>query len=134
MDPDTRNVLTAELWRSVAWAGLALVGWAFLIGESPRLDATLLNTLGLPFLTWAFLTVGSIGLRLWTERGLTLRSRAGLSVALTLGMIVSGFGVVYAVTVLGRSLLVVGTLYLTTTLGTILWVAVFRPGRAEVTV
>jgi hypothetical protein len=135
MNQETRRILTAELWRSVAWAGFALVGWAFLIGESARLEATLLNTLGLPFLTWAFLTVGIVGFRLRTDRTLSVRSKEAMAVIVVLGLIAGGFGAVFAVTVLGRSLLVVGLPYLGTTVGTVLWLryAVFRPGRLGVT-
>ncbi|MEF8782175.1 MAG: hypothetical protein V5A39_14195 [Haloarculaceae archaeon] len=134
MNQETRRILTAELWRSVAWAGFALVSWAFLVGESARLEATLLNTLGLPFLTWAFLTVGIVGFRLRTDRTLSVRSKEGMSVLVALGVIVAGFGAVFAVTVLGRSLLVVGALYLATAGGTALWLryTVFRSGRAGI--
>lgn len=134
MKRETRRILTAELWRSVAWAGLALVGWAFLIGESARLEATLLNTLGLPFLTWALLTVGAVGLRLRTDRTLSVRSKEGLCLLVALGLIVGGFGAVFAVTLMGRSLPVVISLYLGTAGTTALWLrfAVFRSGRTRV--
>jgi hypothetical protein len=130
MDEQTRGILTTELWRSVAWAGLGLVGWAFVIGES-ALEATTLTTLGLPFLTWALLTGGAVGLRLRTSRKLRLRSKTGLTLGFVLALVVGGFGAVYTVAVIGRSALLVGSLYLAVTAGTALWLGFVALGREE---
>lgn len=97
------QILREELWRSVAWAGLGLVGWAFIVTSTARLDATVWTVIGLPVLTWAALTVGMIGLRLVTGSALQVRTTEGLHIVLLEGFIVTGFIIVYLVTVEGWS-------------------------------
>ncbi len=50
MSAKSRHIINEELWRSVVWAGLGLVGWAILISEFAWLDGTLLTVFGLPIL------------------------------------------------------------------------------------
>jgi hypothetical protein len=131
MRQETRRILSRELWRSVAWAGLALVGWGFLVGESSRMPATLLTTLGLPFLTWILVTCGVLGVRLGRIRGLGVRSRVGLALCIVGSLAAGGILAVLAVSVAGQSLLLVGSAYLAVTAGTVLWVVSSdRSGRS----
>jgi peptidoglycan/LPS O-acetylase OafA/YrhL len=125
MRRETRRVLTAELWRSVVWAGLALVGWGFLAGESAAVPTTLPTTVGLPLFTWLLVTCGAVGVRLWRSRGHRLRSRAGRWLGAVGTLAAGGILAVCAVSVLDRSPLVVGSLYLAVALGAALWLAVF---------
>ena len=62
MSDELRRILHEELWRSVAWAGLGLVGWAWILTSTGQLDATVWTVVGLPVLTWATLTAGMVGL------------------------------------------------------------------------
>jgi peptidoglycan/LPS O-acetylase OafA/YrhL len=121
MRQETRRILARELWRSVVWAGLALVSWGFLVGESTLIPRTLLTTLGLPFLTWVVVTCGAVGVCLLRTRGLRLRSRAGRTLCAILALAAGGFLVVFTVTFAGQSLLFVGPAYLAVTAGTALW-------------
>lgn len=103
MSNKLRRILREELWRSVAWAGLGLVGWAWIITSTGRLDATIWTAVGLPVLTWATLTVGMVGLRLITGSELQVQTKEGLHIVLLEGIIVTGFFVVYLVAVEGWS-------------------------------
>ena len=110
MTPQLRRIIREELWRSIAWIGLGLVGWALVIAEVAWLDATALTVFGLPVLTWAALTVGMIRLRLITGSDLQVQTREGLHIVLLEGIIITGFLVVYLVAVEGWSpLLTVGS-------------------------
>lgn len=111
MVPNIGRILREELLRSIAWAGLGLVGWAILITESAQLDATALTVLGLPFLTWALLTSVMISIRLITGKELKITAREGILVSVALGVILGGFGLVYLVAVRDQSLVVLGALY-----------------------
>jgi hypothetical protein len=121
MRQETRRILVRELWRSVVWAGLALVSWGFLVGESTLVPRTLLTTLGLPLLTWVVLTSGAVGVRLRRAGGLRARSQACLALCAVLSLAAGGFLAVFAVTFAGQSLLLVGPAYLAVTAGTALW-------------
>ena len=109
MSNGLRRILREELWRSVVWAGLGLVGWGWIISSTGQIDATVWTVVGLPVLTWATLTIGMIGLRLITGSDLQVRTKEGLHIVLLEGIIVTGFLVVYLVAVAGWSpLLTVG--------------------------
>jgi len=103
MSYELRRILREELWRSVAWAGLGLFGWALIITSTGQLDATVWTVVGLPVLTWATLTVGMIGLRLITGSDLQVQTREGLHIVLLEGIIITGFLIVYLVAVAGWS-------------------------------
>ena len=121
MPSPTGQIVREELWRSVAWAGLGLVGWAILISEFSQLPATPLTAFGLPVLTWAFLTLATIAVRLLTGRQLQVRSRAGLALVAAVAVAGGGFAAVYAVVGLGYPLLWVGLLYGAVALLTLAW-------------
>ena len=68
MTPQRRQLVREELLRSIAWFGLAIVGWPLAISAVQWLDATPSTVFGLPVLTWASLTAGVIGYRLLSGR------------------------------------------------------------------
>lgn len=120
MNPELRGIVREELLRSIAWLGLGIVGWPILITEVAWLDATALTVFGLPVLTWAVLTVASVGVRVLTGADASVRSSAGLSVFLVLGVLFGGVGAVYLV-VRGYSALAVTAGYVTVTAVAVLW-------------
>ena len=120
MNIETRQIITEELWRSVAWAGLGLVGWPILISEFAWLDMTVLTVLGLPILTWAGLTGGLIGVRLITEDELQVQSQRGVILSVIVGIILGGVAAVFLVTQ-GYSALLVGSIYVAIAAVTALW-------------
>jgi hypothetical protein len=121
MKSELRRITREELLRSIAWAGLGLVGWPILISEFAWLDATLFTVLGLPVLTWGFLTAAMIGIRVWTDTDLRVRSAAGFSVALAAGILLAGLGSLYLVAAQGYSAVWVGAGYVGVTAITIVW-------------
>ena len=121
MVPNIGRIVREELLRSIAWAGLGLFGWAILITESARLEATVLTVLGLPVLTWALVTASMIGIRFSTGAELTVQSKDGILAAVVLGVILGGFGVVYLVTIRDQPLVVLGGLYGTIVVLTLGW-------------
>lgn len=112
MSTEFRQLLREELWRSIAWAALALTGWAFIITENSQLEATVWTVLGFPLVTWAFLTVGTITLRLLTGSSLQVRTTDGLHLAFLLSILGGGFAVFYLIAVDGYSAVVYGGGYL----------------------
>ncbi|MBZ6495527.1 hypothetical protein [Natrinema longum] len=120
MNPETRRIVTEELWRSVVWAGLGLVGWAIIVSEFAWVDGTLVTVFGLPILTWAVLTGGMIGVRLRTEGELQVGSQAGIVLSVIVGILLGGVAAIFLVT-RGYSALWVGSVYVVTALATALW-------------
>ncbi len=114
MSTEFRQLLREELWRSIAWAALALTGWAFIITETSHIEATVWTVLGFPLVTWAVLTVGTITLRLLTGSSLQVRTTDGLHLAFLLGILGGGFAVFYLIAVDGYSEVVYGGGYLGT--------------------
>lgn len=109
--PQVRRVIAEELWRSVAWAGFSLFGWAIIISVSDQLAATVWTVLGVPLLTWASLTVAMIGLRLATSRELQVQHREGLHIVTLGGVVFGGFWALFLIFALGHSPLRVLGLY-----------------------
>jgi len=121
MSSQRRRIIREELLRSIAWIGLGIVGWSIVIPEVPWLDTTVLTVFGLPVLTWALLTASLIGVRTATSTELQVRTPAGLSISLVLGIMVGGVGAVYLATVGGYSIVWVTTAYVSVTIGTLIW-------------
>lgn len=121
MNPELRGIVREELLRSIAWFGLGVVGWPILITEVAWVDATALTVFGLPALTWAALTGASVGARVLTGTDAGVRSSAGLSVVLVLGVLLGGVGAVYLVAARGYSALPVTVGYVTVTFVAVLW-------------
>jgi hypothetical protein len=63
MNPEQERIVREELWRSIAWIGLGIVGWPTLVTEVVWLDQSLFTVFALPVITWAVLTAGMIGVR-----------------------------------------------------------------------
>jgi hypothetical protein len=121
MEPQLRRIAREELLRSIAWAGLGIVGWPILVSELGSLEATPLTIFGLPALTWALLTGTSIGLRLYTDTDLRVETPAGTSVSVMVGLLFGGVGAVYLVAVEGHAALWVTAAYVTVSVGAIAW-------------
>ncbi|PCR92444.1 hypothetical protein [Natrinema ejinorense] len=120
MNVNTRRIVTEELWRSVVWAGLGLVGWAIIVSEFAWVDGTLVTVFGLPILTWAVLTGGMIGIRLRTEGELQVQSQAGIVLSVIVGILLGGVAAIFLVT-RWYSALSVGSIYVVTAVATALW-------------
>lgn len=121
MKPQRRRIIREELLRSIAWIGLAIVGWPIVISEIAWLDATALTVFGLPALTWAVLTTGAIAVRVATYTDLQVQTPVGLSISLLFGVMLGGVGAVYLATAGGYSALWVIAVYVTVTGVTVLW-------------
>lgn len=121
MDADVQRIIREELLRSIAWFGLAIVGWPVLADEVGWLETNVLTVFGLPVLTWAILTAGTVGIRVITARELQVQSLSGWALSLAVGAILSGVGAVYLVTAQGYDPLAVGAGLTTVAVGTILW-------------
>ncbi|WP_238479925.1 hypothetical protein [Natranaeroarchaeum sulfidigenes] len=121
MKSQHRRIIREELLRSIAWIALGIVGWPLVISETAWLDATVLTVFGLPVLTWALLTAGTIGIRVLTSTELQVQTPVGLSMSLYLGIMIGGVGAVYLVTAGGYSALPVITAYVAVTGVTIVW-------------
>jgi Fe2+ or Zn2+ uptake regulation protein len=115
-EPRVHLIVREELLRSIAWAGLGLVGWAILISASRQLPATVWTVVGLPLLTWASLTVGMIGIRLITGNDLQIQSTEGLHIISIGGVVLGGFWAAFLVFVLDWSPLLISGLYLFVTI------------------
>ena len=121
--PRVRSVLREELFRSIGWAALGLVGWPILLSESPQLPVTIWTVFGLPVLTWATLTVAMVGGRLLTGSDLQMQSQEGLHVVSLCGTLLTGFWVAFAVFSLDWPPLPTVGAYL---LATVIYVIIYR--------
>jgi hypothetical protein len=121
MKPQQRRIIREELLRSIAWMGLAIVGWPLVISEIAWLDATALTVFGLPALTWALLTTGAIAVRLTTSTDLQVQTPVGLSISILLGIMLGGVGAVYLATAGGYSALWISAAYVAVTGITVFW-------------
>lgn len=114
--PRVRLIIREELWRSIAWAAFGLFGWALLISESDQLPATVWTAIGLPFLTWASLTVGMTGFRLTTGSDLQIQSKEGLHVISLGAVVLGGFWIAFLIFVLNWPPLLASGLYVLATM------------------
>jgi len=121
MKPQQRHIIREELLRSIAWIGLGIIGWPIVVAEVAWLDTTALTVFGLPVLTWAVLTMSTIGVRTATSSELQIQTPAGLSISLLLGIMFGGVGAVYLVTAGGYPVLWITVAYVAVTGATILW-------------
>jgi hypothetical protein len=121
MNLECRETVREELLRSVARAGLGLVGWPVLVSEISGLDATLLTVVVLPVLTRAVLTAASVGIRLLSGSEFRVRTPAGLSATLVFGIMLGGVGAVYLVAAGGYPDLWVTAGYVAVTVGSVAW-------------
>jgi hypothetical protein len=120
VNPQQRRIVREELWRSIAWAGLGIVGWPTLVTEVAWLEPTLFTVFGLPVVTWAVLTAGMIGIRTATGAELQ-RHTFSLPTFLLESAILGGIGAVYLVTARGYSPLLVMTGYVAVGAAAVVW-------------
>jgi len=121
--PRVRLILREELLRSVAWAGLGLVGWAVLVSAGEGLPATVWTVVGLPALTWASLTTGLVGVRLVTGDDFRVQTREGMQVVALAGVVLGAFWAAFSVFVFGWPPLVVAGLYGVVTAATLAYLS-----------
>lgn len=112
MDLEQKRIVREELWRSIGWAGLGIVGWPALVTEVAWLEQNLFTVFGLPVVTWAVLTGVMIGIRTVTNAELQVQPPTGVSVSFLLGFLLGGVGAVYLVFAGGYSILLVSAGYL----------------------
>jgi hypothetical protein len=98
MNPEQERIVREELWRSVAWAALGIVGWPTLVTELNSVEQNLFTVFGLPVVTWVVLTTGMIGLRFLTGAELQYRTPS-LPGFLIGAVILGGLGAVYLVAI-----------------------------------
>lgn len=128
MNAELDRIVREELWRSVAWFGLAIVGWPTLADEVPWLDVNAITVFVLPVLTWVVLTAGTVGLRVITARELQVQTVSGWILSAVLGFVLSGVGAVYLVTIEGYDPLLVGAMLAFWVVAPVLWWR-YRYGR-----
>jgi|APHM01.1.fsa_nt_gi hypothetical protein len=118
---EQERIVREELWRSIAWACLGIVGWTTLVREVAWVEQNLFTVFGGAVITWAVLTAGMIGIRTVTGSELQVQTLAGLSIFLLGGFILGGVGVAYLVLAEGYSPLLVSTGYIVAGAATIVW-------------
>jgi hypothetical protein len=133
MKSEPRRIIREELLRSIAWLGLAIVGWPLVISEIAWLDATALTVFGLPALTWALLTTGALTVRLATSTEFQVQTPVGSSISLVFGIMLGGVGAVYLATAGGYSALWVSAAYVAVTGLTVLWYWFAELGTVDTT-
>ncbi len=121
MDSQQQRIVREELWRSVAWLGLGIVGWPSVVSTVSWLEPTVVTVFGLPVLTWALLTTALIGVRTVTAAELQAQTPTGLSATLLVGELLAGVGAVALVALGGYSPLWVTTAYVLATGGGVVW-------------
>lgn len=126
--PQVQQIFREELWRSVAWAGFSLFGWAILISSSDLLPTTVWTVGVLPVLTWASLTVGMIGIRLSTGTEFQIQTTEGLDIVTVGGAVLGGFWAAFLIFVLDWSPLISIGLYVAVmTAYLVYYIRVVRP-------
>ena len=105
MNLEQRRIVREELWRSVVWFGLGLVGWPVLVDEVAWLEQSLFTVFALPVVTWAVLTAGMVGIR--TVSGAELQYQLPFSGFLLWWVILGVPSAVYFVAVEGYTPLLV---------------------------
>ncbi|WP_139171071.1 hypothetical protein [Halorientalis regularis] len=119
MNREIPRIVREELWRSIAWFGLALVGWPILVDELAWLEQNLFTVFGLPVVTCAVLTAGMIGIR--TVSGAELQYPLSSSGVLLWGAILGVLTGVYLIAVEGYSPLLVVTGEVAAAAATVAW-------------
>ena len=119
MSTEIPRIVREELWRSIAWFGLALVGWPILVDGLAWLEQNLFTVFGLPVVTWGVLTVGMIGIR--TVSGAELQYPLSSSGVLLWGAILGVLTAVYLIAVEGYSPLLVVTGEVAVAAATVAW-------------
>lgn len=114
-------VVGEELMRGVAWYGMSLFGWAFILSSSSILPATPATVLGLPAVTTLVICLVMVGIRSSTGLDLKVQTAGGQLLTVITGAIVGGFLVVYAILVQGQSPLLVVLYLIAILVGVLVW-------------
>lgn len=114
-------VVGEELMRGVAWYGMSLFGWAFILSSSSSLPATPVTALGLPAATSLVICLVMVGVRSETGLDLKVKTEGGQLLTVITGAIVGGFLVLYAILVQGQSPLFVVLYGIAVLVGVLIW-------------
>lgn len=114
-------VVGEEFMRGVAWYGMSLFGWAFILSSSSIPPATPVTVLGLPAVTALVICLVMSGVRSGTGLDLKVQTEGGQLLTVITGAIVGGFLVLYAVLVQGQSPLFVVLYGIAVLVGVLIW-------------
>ena len=114
-------VVGEELLRGVAWYGMSLFGWAFILTSSSSLSATPPTVLGLPAATTIVICLVMVGVRRGTGLDLKVQTAGGQLLTVITGAVVGGFFVLYAILVQGQSPLFVVLYVIAVLVGGFIW-------------
>jgi len=114
-------IVGEELLRGVAWYGMSLFGWAFILTSSSTLSATPATVLGLPVGTTLVICLVMVGVRSGTGLDLKVQTEGGQLLTVITGAIVGGFFVLYAILAQGKSPLFVVLYVIAVIVGVFIW-------------
>lgn len=114
-------VVGEEFMRGVAWYGMSLFGWAFILSTSSTLPATSATALGLPAGTALVICLAMVGIRSGTGLELKVQTEGGQLLAVITGAIVGGFLVLYAILVQDQTPLLVILYGIAVLVGVFIW-------------
>lgn len=115
------RIVREELLRSIAWIGLGLVGWATVVDGLAWLDASVLTVFGLPVLTWAALTAGTVGVRYASGADLRIQTQSVSWTSVATGVAFNSLAAAYLVVIEGFDPLWVGVACVAITGATVGW-------------
>lgn len=121
MNAESRQIVSEELWRSVVWIAVGLVGWSLIISATDRIDAGAFTAIGLPLATWAVLTLSMIGIRLATGMELKVETESGRYLMWFLGLVVGAFVVLWLIPVRSQPWTLFVVYVVGTVVGTLVW-------------
>lgn len=114
-------VVGEELMRGVAWYGMSLFGWAFILSSSSILPTTPATAVGLPAVTALVICLVMVGVRSSTGLDLKVQTEGGQLLTVITGAIVGGFLVLYAILVHDQSPLLVVLYGIAVIVGVLIW-------------
>ncbi|MFB6084424.1 MAG: hypothetical protein ABEJ94_09285 [Halorientalis sp.] len=114
-------VVGEELMRGVAWYGMSIFGWAFVLSSDTPVPATPATVLGLPAGTALAICLATIGVRHSTGLDLKVQTAGGQLLSVITGAIVGGFLVLYTILVQGQSPLLVVLYVIAVLVGVFIW-------------
>ncbi|ELZ27704.1 hypothetical protein C475_07280 [Halosimplex carlsbadense 2-9-1] len=116
-----KQIVGEELWRSVVWSAIGLLGWSLIISSTDRLDASAITVLGLPVATWSVLTLSMIGIRLATGMELKVETESGRYLMWFVGLVVGAFVVLWLILVQSQPWTLIAVYAAGSVLGTLVW-------------
>ncbi|WP_049930240.1 hypothetical protein [Halosimplex carlsbadense] len=121
MNVGPKQIVGEELWRSVVWSAIGLLGWSLIISSTDRLDASAITVLGLPVATWSVLTLSMIGIRLATGMELKVETESGRYLMWFVGLVVGAFVVLWLILVQSQPWTLIAVYAAGSVLGTLVW-------------